>query len=196
MRRRELGYNTSMEKSQKTEQIDIYDRDGNLLDYSQGRFDKREPGAYAAVAQVLIRHKDGSFLVTRRDLNKRAYPGLWEASSGGAISAGETPQEAIARELNEETGLEATDFELVALRHCDEQQIIFFCFYSELDCDKDAVVLQEGETIDYAWLSREEFIDLLSSDKVLPNQRRRFADFYRRLGLVEPGSKLETILAQ
>jgi mutator protein MutT len=53
------------------------------------------------VVAAVIRRGD-QVLVTRRPLDK-ANPGLWEFP-GGKIAAGETPQEALVREIQEELG--------------------------------------------------------------------------------------------
>lgn len=54
------------------------------------------------VAAALI-EADGRVLVQQRPLN-RSLPGLWEFP-GGKIEAGETPEQALVRELAEELGV-------------------------------------------------------------------------------------------
>ena len=48
---------------------------------------------------------DGKYLITRRVLTKAWAPGWWEVS-GGAAQAGESSEEAVRREVLEETGLD------------------------------------------------------------------------------------------
>ncbi len=45
-------------------------------------------------------------LLQKRSQNKDSYPGCYDISSAGHISAGQTPQEAVVRELYEELGLQ------------------------------------------------------------------------------------------
>ena len=65
--------------------------------------DGRHP---AAVALVLLPDDEGRacFLITRRAKTLRAHAGQW-ALPGGRIDAGESPERAVRRELEEEVGL-------------------------------------------------------------------------------------------
>lgn len=56
-----------------------------------------------AVAAAVIERPDGSFLLGQRAA-ETFYPGYWEFP-GGKVEAGETPREALVRELGEELGI-------------------------------------------------------------------------------------------
>lgn len=56
------------------------------------------------VAAAVIERPDGSFLLGRRPPNG-IYSGWWEFP-GGKVEAGETPQQALVRELQEELGID------------------------------------------------------------------------------------------
>lgn len=56
------------------------------------------------VAAAVIERPDGSFLLGRRAANT-FYPGYWEFP-GGKVEAGETPLQALVRELREELAIE------------------------------------------------------------------------------------------
>ena len=53
----------------------------------------------------VVARRDGRFLITRRKLSKSWAPGWWEVSGGGCL-AGEASEEAVYREVKEETGLD------------------------------------------------------------------------------------------
>jgi 8-oxo-dGTP diphosphatase len=57
------------------------------------------------VAAAVIQRADGAFLLARRPAGK-AYAGYWEFP-GGKVEAGEQPERALVRELQEEIGIEA-----------------------------------------------------------------------------------------
>lgn len=69
------------------------------------RFERHAGEPDVVVVGALIRD-DEVVLVERRPANSRAYAGLWD-TPGGKLEAGESPGDAIARELDEELGLRA-----------------------------------------------------------------------------------------
>jgi len=87
--------------------------DDALLERARGNlaaFDRRavavEGRKAAAVAVVLLPNDEGRgcFLLTKRSPTLRAHTGQW-ALPGGRMDAGESPEDAARRELDEEVGL-------------------------------------------------------------------------------------------
>lgn len=90
---------------------DIYDKDKKPT----GRTMKRnvwclKEGEYHLSVLGVIQRPDGKYLITKRAADKAWAPGWWEVSGGAAI-AGETSEEAVKREILEETGLDVTNAE-------------------------------------------------------------------------------------
>ena len=121
------------------------------------RGEKPRAGLYHVVVDILVRHRDGTYLLMRRDPRK-VLGGLWEASAGGSALRGETPLEAARRELREETGIEAGS--LTELGRLSNHDAFFFEFLCETDCPKDAITLQEGETVAWRWVTGDELMDM------------------------------------
>ena len=120
-------------------------------------------GVYHLVCDVLVRHADGSYLLMQRDPRKH-YGGLWEATAGGSALRGEAPLDCARRELREETGIRAEELqELGQVRSGNTHYVEFLCV---TDGPKDRVTLQEGETVAYRWVSREELIALRNGELV------------------------------
>ena len=84
---------------------DAYYQDGTPANQTLVRGEPIPEGLYHLVADVLVRHVDGTFLLMKRDPNKPTWPGVFEATAGGSALKGETPLEAARRELAEETGI-------------------------------------------------------------------------------------------
>ena len=90
---------------------DIYDKDKKLTGRTMKRNDwcLKDDEYHLTVLGVVAR-KDGKFLITKRVMTKHWAPGWWEVS-GGACMAGEKSEEAVLREVREETGLDVSDWD-------------------------------------------------------------------------------------
>ena len=162
---------------------DLYDEQGRKTGetWERGRMREIPEGRYHLVCDVLIRHRDGTFLLTLRDDRKEAFPGCWEASAGGAALAGETPEEAARREMREETGLEAEMLKQISITRNPVTHSIVHAFLAEVNCAKDTVRLQEGETVDYQWMEPEAFLKLIGTEPVLKKQYPRYQPYLEQL---------------
>lgn len=130
---------------------DVYDENRNLTGKVHQRGAHWEPGEYGVVVCVWVYDGQGRFLLTRRAKGK-SFSGTWE-NSGGAVQAGETSRQAIARELFEETGIQA-DPEEFELLDTDRDRNIFYDHYClKRKVKLKNIVLQPGETDDVMWAS-------------------------------------------
>ena len=164
---------------------DAYTRNGVKTGGVLVRGQKMWPGIYHLVCEVLVRHIDGSYLCMIRSRKKPNYPLYPECTAGGSALLGEDPLTCIRRELREETGIEWDDFEEVSRTVRDCYATIFYSYLCTVDWPKDQIKLQEGETEAYRWLSEEEFIELLSSDRMIPGQPERMAGWFRKMGYLK-----------
>ena len=90
---------------------DIYDKDKKKTGRTMKRNDwcLKDDEYHLTVLGVVAR-KDGKFLITKRVQSKHWAPGWWEVS-GGACMAGEESQDAVLREVKEETGLDVSGWD-------------------------------------------------------------------------------------
>jgi ADP-ribose pyrophosphatase len=154
---------------------DAYLEDGTLAGCDLIRGEQISKGLFHLVCEIIVRHRDGTYLLMQRDYNKPNYPGLFEASAGGSALKGETALEAAKRELKEETGIEAN--ELIQIYHCKSKDTLYMGFLCQSDCDKNSIILQEEETISYIWLEREAFLKFCESDNYIPVLKNRQEGF-------------------
>lgn len=126
---------------------DACKEDGTLAGCYLVRGEPIPSGLFHSVSEVIVQHEDGTYLLMQRDLGKRDFPGLFEASAGGSVLAGENPYDAAIRELKEETRLEASKLEQIY--KFVSKDTIYYGYLCRTDCDKDSIKLQEGETISY-----------------------------------------------
>lgn len=139
-------------------------------------------GLYHLVADVLVRHADGDYLLMQRDPRKPAYGGRFEATAGGSALRGEDDLTCARRELREETGIAQGSF--TPIGRYVEADTIYHSFLCETQCDKSAVTLQAGETVAFRWVSEAEFIAFVNSPEMIERQRLRYDAFLRRMGYV------------
>ena len=164
---------------------DLYDEKGNKTGETWERSRAKEipEGRYHIVCDILIRHRDGDFLLTLRDSRKEMYPGCWEASAGGSALAGETPEEGARREMQEETGLKAEKLELISITRKPDSRSVVYAFIAMVDAAKDSVMLQEGETVDYQWMKLSALRKKIRDEPVLAIQYPRYKPYLDTLDI-------------
>ena len=88
------------------ERWDIYTADRVRTGRTMARNDwNMRPGEYHITVLALLERPDHRILITQRALDKAWAAGHWEIPGGG-VRADETPEEAVRREVLEETGLD------------------------------------------------------------------------------------------
>jgi len=148
------------------EKWDAYDNKLNVIpNIELIRGENIPEGIYHLVGEVIVKHKDGSYLIMQRDYNKH-YGGKWELTAGGSALKGETSYDCAKRELKEETGITSNDLqELTRVVHY-ERHSIYVIYLCVTDWNKNKIQLQDGETIDYKWVSEKELF-AMSSDEMI-----------------------------
>ena len=92
------------------EYLDICDESGTPIGSTVAREIAHRDGILHRTAHVwIVRCVDGRFqaLLQKRSRNKESFPGLYDTSSAGHISAGDEPLPSALRELHEELGIKA-----------------------------------------------------------------------------------------
>lgn len=100
------------------ELIDIFDGDNNPLNLQKMKSEAHESGLWHRAAHVWIYNSKGEILLQLRAKDKKLYPGKWDISASGHVSANEEPIVSALREIEEEIGLSVKedDLELVQIR--------------------------------------------------------------------------------
>lgn len=156
---------------------DAYRADGTLADFDLIRGQKIPENYFHMVCEAVIRHIDGDYLLMQRSFAKEIYPGKWEIGAGGSALKGEDKITAVLREIKEETGID--EGELKEIYHVvhEGHQSIYYGFLLATSYDKNCIKLQEGETIDYKWVSKSELVDFYESGQCSPPLKERLKDF-------------------
>ncbi len=167
---------------------DAYDKEFNIIDgMTLVRNEERSipDGVYHPVCHILVKHVDGTFLLMKRDPRK-PHPNMWEASAGGSTIKGETILESAFRELREETGVIASELKEIRRFAWPPSHTLHVEYLCVTDCDKDSIVLQEGETVDYRWATADEISSMKSDELLSEGMRRYISNTSGRMKLVFP----------
>lgn len=146
---------------------------------------------YILVTGIVV--KDGKYLITKRNLNKKLFPGKWTVP-GGNLEVGDyinlpkdtsehwynVFEKVLVREISEEVGLEIENIRyLTSMTFLKGEEP---CLIVSLYCDYLAgdIVLND-ESIDFAWVSLEDaknyeliegiYEELVMLDKILNGER-------------------------
>ena len=141
---------------------DIYDSDKKKTGRKMKRNDWiLKDGEYHLTVLGVIMRPDGKFLITQRVMTKAWAPGWWEVS-GGAAMAGEESEEAVMREIKEETGLDVKGakggymFSYHRENPGEGDNYFVDIYRYEMDFDESDLKLQEAETLGYKLATPEE----------------------------------------
>lgn len=106
------------------------------------------------VAAAALVRSDGRLLLAQRPEGK-SMAGLWELP-GGKLEAGESPQNALVRELQEELGLECREDALEAFSFASHAYAKFHLMMPVFMCRTWSGEPQAKEGQELAWVSAEE----------------------------------------
>ena len=127
---------------------------------------------------LICANENKEYLLHLRDAKAKTLPNEW-CLVGGTIESGETPTAAAARELREETGLDAREVKLYREVHISSGKVAIFT--AKVDGPLHEIRLTEGRGI--VFLCRDEalsFLEWIDSSIGLNVFTRVLYDFLRR----------------
>lgn len=92
--------------------LDICDSSGRALGLARPRDEAHAKGLWHRTVHIWIVTSQGTVLFQKRALSKESFPGAWDVSAAGHISAGEEPMVAARREVFQELGVAVADGDL------------------------------------------------------------------------------------
>lgn len=156
----------NIEKRRTMEIFDIVDREGNPTGETVERSLAHAEGIRHRTAHVWIVRKEKGVcqvLLQKRAMTKDSFPGCYDTSSAGHITAGDEPLISARRELSEELGIHASEEELQFVSTFDilfqkefhgklfkDDEIAFLYIYSK-PVDMDQIRIQEEELDGVEW---------------------------------------------
>jgi len=137
------------------EMIDVVDENNQPTGKVISKREAHENGAWHRNVHIWIYNPKGEVLIQKRSEKKSTYPGLWDISSAGHVSAGQGFDQAAVREVFEELGLKIRFSQLkkIEIRKIKQDEpaigyhnheIVQICLL-KLDKDVKGFKLQEEE---------------------------------------------------
>lgn len=101
---------------------------------------------------ILLNSNDEVLLILRDNKPGIPYPDMWDIP-GGQVENGETPDETIRREMNEELGLKNL-IEIKLFNIFTSENITDYIYWKRIDLNPNEIDLTEGQRIEYFSIER------------------------------------------
>ena len=168
-----------MMSDNKQELFPIVDEEGHTL----GQITRGEAHSGSRVLHPVVHlhlfNSQGQLYLQRRPLWKDIQPGRWDTACGGHIAYGESPEEALRREVSEELGI--NDFQATRLGHYvfdskRERELVYVnsTIY-------DGPIKPSAEELDGGrfWLP-DEILAAIGTGQLTPNFEQEYLQFFGR----------------
>ena len=116
-------------------------------------------GRYHRVVEAWIRTPDGRYILQKRSMNKKNYPGYWSCTACGSAIKGETPEEAMIREMQEEMGIRLREDELILDRIITEFPAHYYIYRIEKELTESDITMDPEEVDDFIFLDKDAIMN-------------------------------------
>lgn len=147
------------------ELFDIVDEDDQKIG-TASREECHKSGLIHRSVMFFVFDDEGKVLVTKRTETKDFFPGYWSIVLGGHVHASETYEEAVIREIEEETGLKEKPFFMDSFKKRileEKENVKVYGLVVKRGLKLDEEELEEGE-----FLSMDELEVSMKIKKFLP----------------------------
>ncbi len=156
------------------EYFDIVDENGVLTGEKRLRSEAHAQGLWHRTVHIyLFRKKDSNieFLVHLRAKIKDSHPNKWDTRFGGHLKSGESVEDAVRCELQEELGLALDPVHLIqgGLNKGDYYPNREFTntYYYEFNGDISSLVFNDGEVQMVKWMKSSDIMESMAKDPAI-----------------------------
>ncbi|HOW37258.1 MAG TPA: NUDIX domain-containing protein [Candidatus Moranbacteria bacterium] len=153
------------------EYLDIVDENGNLTGEKELRRVVHAKGLWHWVVHIYFFRTKGDFieiLVHLRSKFKDLDPNKWDTRFGGHVDSKKSIEEAIIKEIKEETGLSINLKDLLkgkAEKYDGEKNKEFISvYYYNFLGNKEELSFDDGEVQEVKWMNENEIIDSMKNN--------------------------------
>ncbi len=179
------------------EYFDLINSSGKPLNKKKLRKHVHRDGNWHRAIDIWILNSKGELLIQKRAEEKESYPGLWEISCSGHITAGDKPLPSAVRECKEELGIEIKESDLKYLFEVKEEHItnnstfinreIKDVFLLEKDLDPNSLTLQKDEVSAVRFIPHKKLEMEIAAhpEKFVPHKQSytKFFEYLKKNGL-------------
>jgi isopentenyldiphosphate isomerase len=165
-------------KGNYMELYDILDDSGAVIGKAGRDEIHRGDKLLHGVVHLLVFNDQGQLLLQKRSPAKIIEPGKWDTSVGGHIDAGETVEQALPRETEEELGIRNPLCERLysSIMETDiERELVatFRCIWN------GPIAFNPEEISEVAWFTPEEVESMLGAGVLTPNFEQEWDNYLR-----------------
>ncbi|WP_295629112.1 NUDIX domain-containing protein [uncultured Corynebacterium sp.] len=155
----------------------MYDADRIPTGTTMRRGDDFRPGELHVVVHVCIFDDAGRMLIQRRTDDKVGWPGMWDVTVGGSVTAGETSARGAEREVFEELGIcldltgRRPNFTFNFRHGFDDFYLLRAADSPRADLppvDSTTLAIPNDEVADARWATRDEIHALHADGRFIP----------------------------
>lgn len=149
-----------------SEERDLYNSDLTLSFKTYFKGDKIPDGLYPMVVMIAIQNFKGEFLMQKRVASKGGDWGV----TGGHPKHGETPEQGIITEVQEELGIDISGHSIIKFDFGCDGKDCYIMYYTKLDLDITKLNIQLDELTEVKWFSMEELQNMVDNKELNQDQ--------------------------
>lgn len=164
--------NKKLKTKTEGEVIDLYDNDRQLLKEKGIRGNNLKQKTNRLTVHIVFFNSKNQMLIQKRTTTKKVFPGLWDVSVGGGVLAGETSEQAMKREVEEELGVNL-DFGYFRPQLTVNFRNGFDDYYliKDFDVDLSTLSYQKEEVEQLLWADKETVLKFIENNEFIPYEK-------------------------